>query len=421
MSAIASHIELSNAKGFDDLYAFVESLALPRKIFLMVPAGIIVDTVVNQLKPLLHPGDIIMDGGNSHFKDTERRQTELVKVGIHFIGIGVSGGEQGALHGPAIMPGGEVTAYLAIEPILNAIAAKDKDGKPCSGYIGTGGSGHFVKMIHNGIEYAEMQLLSEVYWLLKKGLNKSNEEIAQVLESWSSTELASYLLEITIKVLRHKTDGAYTIDQIADIGGSKGTGGWSLTAAADLGIPATLISEALFARYVSSFKKERTLFGRQMNASITVMQIDDDQIKQAYTLARWINHHQGIEILHAASNQYGWKLDLSETARIWTSGCIIRSKMMESLSIILKENSNILSNQIKMINDFKPGLIQTVSKALTMELAVPCLSSALNYLLAYTSSESPANLIQAQRDFFGAHTYRKVDDPFGKSYHTEWE
>lgn len=418
---IVAYPELSHAKGFDQIPAFVQSLSSPRKIFIMVPAGNIVDTVISQLKPLLNAGDIIMDGGNSHFKDTERRQMELIKDQIHFIGIGVSGGEQGALHGPAIMPGGNHDAYLSVEHILNAIAAKDKSNRPCSGYIGSGGAGHFVKMIHNGIEYAEMQLIAEVYWILKRGLNKSNEEIARLFESWHAGYHSSYLLEITIKVLRHQTEGQYTVDQIADIGGSKGTGGWSLTAAAELGIPATLIADALFARYISSFKDDRIFFGSRIHMTRHDIVIDTDTLKNAYALARWINHHQGIEIIQSASALYNWNLNLSETTRIWTNGCIIRSVMMEDISVMLKDQINILKSKTELINETKNDLIETVTIALHAQLAIPCLSAALNYFLAYTSADSPTNLIQAQRDFFGAHSYRKTDDLFGKSYHTEWE
>jgi 6-phosphogluconate dehydrogenase len=420
--AIATYPELSLAIGFDQIPDFIHSLARPRKIFIMVPAGQIVDAVIHELKPFLNPGDVIMDGGNSHFKDTERRQQELLKDQIHFIGIGVSGGEQGALHGPAIMPGGNHTAYQSVESILNAIAAKDKSDKPCSGYIGAGGAGHFVKMIHNGIEYAEMQLIAEVYWILKCGLKKSNEEIAVLFESWYEGPLSSYLLEITIKVLRHQTEGEYTVDLIADIGGSKGTGGWSLTAAAELGIPATLIADALFARYISSFKEDRIFFGSSMNMmSQKDILIDTNTLKNAYTLARWINHHQGIEIIQSASVLYKWNLNLSETTRIWTSGCIIRSVMMEEISVILKNQVNILKSKTELIHQTTSDLIEAVTKPMQARLAAPCLASSLNYLLAYTSAELPTNLIQAQRDFFGAHTYRKTGDPFGKSYHTEWE
>ncbi len=420
-NTIQEFSELSLAQGFDEISSFVHSLSLPRKIFLMIPAGQAVDDAIQKLKPLLSAGDIIMDGGNSHFQDSERRKVDLATYSIYFIGIGVSGGEQGALKGPAIMSGGDQIAYEAIKDILNAIAAKDKNNKPCSGYIGSGGAGHFVKMIHNGIEYVEMQLLSEVYWILKKGTGKSNEEIAQLFEIWQQSELSSYLLEITIKILRHNTDGNYTIDGIADIGGSKGTGGWSLRAAADQGIPATLIADALFARYISSLKSERILYDPLKLPIQLSLIFDENKLKQAYSISRWINHHQGFEIIQAASNQYSWSINLSETARIWTNGCIIRSTMMEEVSNLLKINSNILSSQLPFIWEHMPSLTYTTTTCLAHGLAIPCISAALNYVLAITSKDSSMNLIQAQRDFFGAHTYKKAEDPFGKSYHTDWE
>lgn len=419
--AIEHYPALKEAKGFEDTAAFVQSLALPRKIFMMVPAGPAVDSVIAHLKPFLNAGDILMDGGNSHYTDTQRRQFELIKDQIQFIGIGVSGGEKGALEGPAIMPGGDINAYQYISEFLNAIAAKDKEGKPCNGYIGPGGSGHFVKMIHNGMEYAEMQLISEVYWILKKGLNKSHEEIARVFEHWQENELSSYLIEITIKILRHKTGDVFTLEQIADIGGSKGTGGWSLIASTELGVSATMMADALYARYISSLKKERVQMESQRVKNIPTLAIELKTLEHAFILARWINHYQGISILQAASEQYVWNLNLADITRIWTNGCIIRSNIMESISKLLTEQPNILASNLKMVEEYKVSLKDTVTVALQSELAIPCMSSALNYLLAYTTADSPMNLIQAQRDFFGAHTYRKTDDPFGKSFHTEWE
>ncbi|MGB3529821.1 MAG: NADP-dependent phosphogluconate dehydrogenase, partial [Saprospiraceae bacterium] len=318
LNSIAQFEELRSAKGFDLIEPFVQSLSKPRKIFLMVPAGKVVDHMITALLPYLSPGDIVMDGGNSHFKDTERRHEALKSNHIHFLGIGVSGGEQGALTGPAIMPGGDEVAYDSIKPILNAIAAKDHQGLPCSTYIGPGGAGHFVKMIHNGIEYAEMQILAEVYWILKKGLGFDNEQIALSLEEWNKKSAASYLLEITYKILRHKTGIDYTLDLIADLSGSKGTGSWSLTAAAELGMSANLISESLFARFVSSLKTERKQAASFAEIEIKPVAITLDQLYEAFELARLINHHQGFEIMRTASEQYGWNLNLSEVARIWT-------------------------------------------------------------------------------------------------------
>ncbi|MBK7435586.1 MAG: NADP-dependent phosphogluconate dehydrogenase [Saprospiraceae bacterium] len=421
LNSIAQFEELRSAKGFDLIEPFVQSLSKPRKIFLMVPAGKVVDHMITALLPYLSPGDIVMDGGNSHFKDTERRHEALKSNHIHFVGIGVSGGEQGALTGPAIMPGGDEVAYDSIKPILNAIAAKDHQGLPCSTYIGPGGAGHFVKMIHNGIEYAEMQILAEVYWILKKGLGFDNEHIALSLEEWNKKSAASYLLEITYKILRHKTGIDHTLDLIADLSGSKGTGSWSLTAAAELGMSANLISESLFARFVSSLKTERKQAASFAEIEIKPVAITLDQLYEAFELARLINHHQGFEIMRTASEQYGWNLNLSEVARIWTNGCIIRSVLMQSIQTTIIGEQNLLVAQKQAVGEQRAALAQVVANSLSSGIPIPALSAALNFILAYSSENLPANLIQAQRDFFGAHTYRKQDDPYGISYHTEWE
>lgn len=421
LNSIAQFEELRSAKGFDLIEPFVQSLSKPRKIFLMVPAGKVVDHMITALLPYLSPGDIVMDGGNSHFKDTERRHEALKSNHIHFVGIGVSGGEQGALTGPAIMPGGDEVAYDSIKPILNAIAAKDHQGLPCSTYIGPGGAGHFVKMIHNGIEYAEMQILAEVYWILKKGLGFDNEQIALSLEEWNKKSAASYLLEITYKILRHKTGSDHTLDLIADLSGSKGTGSWSLSAAAELGMSANLISESLFARFVSSLKTERKQAASFAEIEIKPVAITLDQLYEAFELARLINHHQGFEIMRTASEQYGWNLNLSEVARIWTNGCIIRSVLMQSIQTTIIGEQNLLVAQKQAVGEQRAALAQVVANSLSSGIPIPALSAALNFILAYSSENLPANLIQAQRDFFGAHTYRKQDDPYGISYHTEWE
>jgi 6-phosphogluconate dehydrogenase len=421
VKAIAEYPELKDALGFEDFGQFIDSLAVPRKIFIMVPAGRPVDLVIQQIMPLVQPGDILMDGGNSHYQDTNRREADLREHKIHYLGIGVSGGEQGALSGPSIMPGGPLQGYEIIKKYLEVIAARDRNGQACCTYIGPGGSGHFVKMIHNGIEYAEMQLLAEMYWIMRAGLQYTPDQLASMFESWNSTSARGYLLEITIKILRHREEGKLVLDQIADIGGSKGTGSWSLTAAAGLGIPANLIAEALFARYVSSFKKERPETVKPEDHQMAGDSINPIQLLHAYELARWINHHQGLETLKAASQEYQWALDLPAIARIWTNGCIIRSALMEELSLSLALNPHLLQERLNRVYELLPDLIHTVTSALKSGLAVPCLSSALNYILNVTSADSPMNLIQAQRDFFGAHTYRRKEDPYGKSYHTNWE
>ncbi len=416
------HSELSKALAFDDLTKFVNSLQSPRKIMLMVNAGKPVDAVVESLIPLLSKDDVIIDGGNSHYKKTQERIDLLNNHQIHFIGAGVSGGEQGALKGPSIMPGGNADAYKLIQPYLESIAAKNKHNQPCCTYIGSGGSGHFIKMVHNGIEYAEMQLLAEAYFILKNA-GKNPDEIADILESWS-TAASSYLLEITISILRKKEEGGWLIDNILDTSGNKGTGNWTTIATAELGMPSTMIPASLFARYISAFKTERT----EMNEVYStirnnIFMIDEGELLNAYQLARIVNHHQGFKLLSQASNAYDWNLNLSKIAGIWTNGCIIRSTLMEELIDLLKNDDNILLNStiVLQVKALRSSLNRVVSQAVLHEITIPCLSEATNFLNGYSTANSSANIIQAQRDFFGAHTYQRVDDASGTFYHTNWE
>ncbi len=413
--------ELKNTLAFDDLRAFVNALQRPRKIMLMVNAGKPVDEVLDSLIPLLSKNDVIIDGGNSHYIDTNRRIEMLQKHQIYFIGAGVSGGEEGALNGPSIMPSGNKRFYKLVQPFLEIIAAKDKNGNPCCVYMGNGGSGHFVKMVHNGIEYAEMQLLAEVYFLLKQMGNNPNE-IATILESWSSST-NSYLLNITIEILRKKEEDGWLIDSILDVSENKGTGYWATVAMAELGVPSTMIPTALFARYISSFKKERIEMSKAYGVKTNNLIIDNEDLLKAYQLARIVNHHQGFKLLHQASLSHNWNLNLSEIARIWTNGCIIRSTLMEQLSTILKKNNNILLNEkiVVLVKKLKPSLNKIVAQSILEEIPIPCLSEAINYLNAFSVAKCSANLIQAQRDYFGAHSYKRIDDPSGKNYHTHWK
>ncbi|MGR3809708.1 NADP-dependent phosphogluconate dehydrogenase [Jiulongibacter sp. NS-SX5] len=411
----------NEAKGFEDLKAFVNSLARPRKIFLMVNAGKITDYVIEDLKPLLEEGDIIIDGGNSHFKDTERRIDELAKNGLHFVGSGVSGGEEGALKGPSIMPGGHQEAYEKIAPYLEAIAARDARGNACCTYIGKGGSGHFVKMIHNGIEYAEMQLIAESYALLRYVNGLSPEAISGVFDEWMKAGLSSYLLETSQKLLLKKEGEDFLIDLILDKAGNKGTGSWTTVVMAELGIPATMISSALFARYISSFKDKRTQYTAHFNAETkSGNPINVEALKEAYALARLVNHQQGFELIKRASDEFSWELNLSELARIWTNGCIIRSELMEGLIGQLKEGTDFLLNTPNITAQLG-SLREVAVTAITSGVSVPCHLSAVDYLNAHLYNHHTANMIQAQRDFFGAHTYKRVDDPNGPSHHTIWE
>jgi 6-phosphogluconate dehydrogenase len=420
---VAKYDELKNSIPFDKLKPYVESLAQPRKIILMVNAGKAVDSVINELIPLLSPNDIIIDGGNSHYKETERRYQSLKENGINYIGSGVSGGEEGALKGPSIMPGGSQSGYKEVEEILTKIAAKDSENNACCAYIGKGGAGHFVKMVHNGIEYAEMQLIAEVYGILRYGLSYNHEQIADLFTSWSETESGSYLLEITADILRKKENDHYLIDLILDRAGNKGTGSWTTIAACELGVAIPTITAALFARYQSSQYDTRQKASKILPHTHTkVESIDEESIRIAYQQARIINHHQGFDLIATASGQYHWDINMTELARIWTNGCIIRSSLMKDISQELKSDNEILTND--KLN--KPLIIEAdrlqilVSKIANTSISAPCLSSALSYYNGYKEKQSLANIIQAQRDYFGAHTYERKDSPRGEKYHTQW-
>lgn len=420
---ILEYPELKNARGFEDLGEFVQSLRKPAKILLMVEAGDATDKVMQALIPLLSPGDLVLDGGNTHFKDTERRAAEMKGYGLHWMGCGVSGGEAGALSGPSLMPGGDAQVYAQVRPYLEAIAAKDYKGRPCCSYVGPGGAGHFVKMIHNGIEYAEMQLIAEVYYLLRKGLQFSPGEISEIFTQWNATPLSSYLLEITIDILRAKDANGWLIDAIADEAASKGTGSWATQTAAGMGVPATMLTSALNARF---FSAERGLRRKGQEAfqweKTTGFAITPELVQQAYGLARIINHQQGFHFIKTASAEFDWNIDLAGLAASWTNGCIIRSAMMETLAGMLQEDSLFLflPAMVNQVHEQRDALVQTVTCALQAGLAVPALSDALQYLHALAENDSPMNLIQAQRDYFGAHTYRLRSDPDGQAVHTNW-
>lgn len=413
---------LKDAQGFDELISFVQSLSIPRKIFMMIKAGPALDQVIEAVLPHLNKGDVLIDGGNTHYQDTSRRLAFLQKEGIHFIGAGVSGGEEGARHGPSIMPGGSEQAYPIVRPYLEAIAAKDQQGNPCCTFIGREGAGHFVKMVHNGIEYAEMQLLAECYGLLRFGAGHSPDQIADLFEIWMSQGLNSYLLEITVNILRKKEADNWLIDQILDKAGNKGTGSWTSIAAAELGVPVTMITAALYARYTSSYHAERVANSQQYTFSKTEQLIEPETLKAAYELARILNHHQGIQLISAAGQHFNWQLQLSEIARIWTNGCIIRSALMEQLVATLPQDENCLNipEFRDIIHRAQPALDEIVMAGIKSGAQMPCLMAAQQYLLAMTSQLSTANIIQAQRDYFGAHRYQRTNDPTEKFYHTNW-
>ncbi|MDT0648182.1 NADP-dependent phosphogluconate dehydrogenase [Zunongwangia sp. F260] len=411
---------------FDNLKKFIESLERPRNIILMVNAGPAVDMVIESLLPFLEKDDLIIDGGNSHYKDTIKREGILKKEGILFMGAGISGGEEGALKGPSIMPGGPENAYNRAGDLLEKIAAKDKNGNPCCTHVGPDGAGHFVKMLHNGVEYGEMQLIAETYHFLRFGANTTPLEIAVLFEEWNK-EMKSFLLEISVDILRKKEDNEFLIDKILDAAKQKGTGGWSTNAALELGVPLDTITAAVLARNISGKKQERVsamdAYNREFKSATDIQKISDDLFK-AYKAGSIINHAIGFDLLLEASKTYEWELNLSEIARIWTNGCIIRSSFMEDLIDILKEkpSENVLmhSDIISLIKASEAALTGIVGQALQAGYPLPVLSSAANYLLSFTSGQSSANMIQAQRDFFGAHTYERTDEPRGKFFHTQW-
>ena len=414
--------ELAEAKAFDDIASFANSLQRPRRILLMVHAGKTLDYVIDDLLPHLSENDILIDGGNSNYKKTKERFDYLKTKNIHLIGAGVSGGEKGALDGPSIMPSGDKAAYSLVQPYLEAISAKDKSDLPCCTYVGPEGSGHFIKMIHNGIEYVEMQLLAEVTTILET-IGQNPDEIAHTLESWKNTA-NSYLLDITAIIFRKKEAGDWLVKKILDKADNKGTGSWTTIASAELGMPSTLIVSALFSRYISFYKEERLRLNKLFDKTkATELNLTPNNILEAYQFARIVNHYQGFKIISEASNTYKWNLNLSEIARIWTNGCIIKSDLMEDLVEVLKRSSNILTNpkMVNIVSQYRPSAKKVVSQCVLNDISVPALGEAVQFLNGITTAYASANVIQAQRDFFGAHTYLRLDDNSGISHHTKWE
>jgi 6-phosphogluconate dehydrogenase len=410
---------------------FVESLEKPRRILLMVKAGEGTDATIASLKPLLDKGDILIDGGNTHFTDTIRRNQELAKAGLHFIGTGVSGGEEGALKGPSIMPGGQREAYDLVAPILTEIAAKAPDGEPCVAYMGPDGAGHFVKMVHNGIEYGDMQLIAESYAVLKQVVGLSNEELGKVYTEWNQGELDSYLIEITSKIFGKKDEetGKDLVDVILDRAAQKGTGKWTSQNALDLGAPLPLITEAVFARVLSSLKDQRVaaskvlegpqakpLEGGKRDAFI-------EAVRRALYFSKVISYAQGFAQLRAASQEYKWDLDFGTIAKIFRAGCIIRARFLQKITdayTMDKAIANLLLDPYfrDIAKNYQSALREVVVAAINAGVPVPAFASAVAYFDAYRSERLPANLVQAQRDFFGAHTFERTDKP--GSFHANW-
>lgn len=403
---------------------FVNSLKRPRKIIIMIKAGAPVDQTINCLKPLLNKGDILIDGGNSWFQDTNRRFNSLNKLGIAFIGMGISGGEQGALAGPSMMPGGQQAAYEQVAPMLKAIAAKNDQDYPCVNYIGPEGAGHYVKMVHNGIEYGIMQLLCEVYDILRTLLKLNNSEVAKIFSGWNHTDLESYLLEITVKILCKKDQqtGQDLIDVILNQAEYKGTGNWMLEDAVNLGAPITVIAESVFARFISGQVISNSNF-KYKNSSTRVPNNFINIVQNSLILAQFISYGQGLQQLQLASDRYHWHLDLASITQIWENGCIIRSSMLTKIQEIYSTIGligNLFTSSYfgELITHYILDLRQTVMIAQSTAIPTPALSAALNYLESIFNTKLPANLLQAQRDYFGAHSYKRLDRK--GIFHTNW-
>jgi 6-phosphogluconate dehydrogenase len=419
----------TNIIGCHDIKGFVESLKIPRRVMLMVKAGPVVDKFIEQLVPYLDKGDIIIDGGNSLYNDSDRRTHELHRKGILFVGAGVSGGEEGARFGPSIMPGGNQAAWPAVKPIFQSIAAK-VDGESCCDWVGNDGAGHYVKMVHNGIEYGDMQLICEAYQLMREGLGMSGNEIQAVFAEWNEGVLDSYLIEITRDILAVKNDdGSLLIDDILDTAGQKGTGKWTGMNALDLGIPLTLIGEAVFARCLSARKHERVIASKVLPKLAAEFNGDKkemvDAIRDALYASKIISYAQGYMLMREAAITYGWELNYGGIALMWRGGCIIRSQFLANIRDAFTaqpELENLLLDQffIDAITEALPGWRKAVGLAISLGVPAPTFSSALSFYDGYRSERLPANLLQAQRDYFGAHTYERVDKPRGEFFHTNW-
>ncbi len=419
-----------NLVGAYSLEEFVQSLEKPRRVMMMIRAGKPVDDYIEKLIPLLEEGDIIIDGGNSHFPDTMRRTAYVESKGLLYIGSGVSGGEEGALKGPSMMPGGSPAAWPHVKPIFQAICAKVDNGDACCDWVGENGAGHFVKMVHNGIEYGDMQLICEAYQLMRDGLGMSNEEMHEVFAEWNKGELDSYLIEITRDILAYKDEsGEYIVDKILDTAGQKGTGKWTAISALDEGVPLTLIGEAVFARCLSAMKDERVTASSVFPKTIPAFEGDKkafiEAISKALYASKIISYAQGYTLMRTAAKSNNWNLNYGGIALMWRGGCIIRSVFLGKIKEAYDKNpelENLLLDDYfgQVIKELVPAWREVVAYAVKAGIPMPAFSSALSYFDGYTSAKLPANLLQAQRDFFGAHTYERLDAPRGEFFHTDW-
>ena len=420
-----------NIYGAHSLEELVASLKTPRRVFLMVKAGQAVDDFIEKLIPLLDPGDIIIDGGNSHFPDTARRTAYVESKGLLYVGTGVSGGEEGALKGPSMMPGGSPAAWPYVKPIFQSICAKVEDGSPCCDWVGENGAGHFVKMVHNGIEYGDIQLICECYQIMKDILGMTNEEMHQTFAEWNKGDLDSYLVEITRDILAKKDeDGKYVLDYILDTAGQKGTGKWTAISALEEGVPLTLIGESVFARCLSAQKEERVAASGILEGPQPAKFTGDrkaflEDLRKALFAAKVVSYAQGYALMRAAAKEFGWNLNYGGIALMWRGGCIIRSVFLGKIKEAFDKdpaNANLLLDSYFQgkLAEAQKGWRNVIAQAVVNGIPVPCLSAALEYYDGYRTERLPANLLQAQRDYFGAHTYERTDKPRGEFFHTNW-
>ncbi|MDD2575287.1 MAG: decarboxylating NADP(+)-dependent phosphogluconate dehydrogenase [Acholeplasmataceae bacterium] len=416
--------------GTSSIKELVESLSKPRKVMMMIKAGQPVDDVIEQLIPHLEKGDIIIDGGNSHYPDTIRRTAYVESKGFLYVGTGVSGGEEGALLGPSIMPGGSKDAWPQIKPIFQAIAAKITDGSICCDWVGEDGAGHFVKMVHNGIEYGDIQLITEAYHLMRNILGMSADEMHQVFKTWNKTELDSYLIEITADILTFKDeDGKPLVDKILDTAGQKGTGKWTAITSLEEGVPLTLIGESVYARFLSSMKNERVVASKTFKATPITFKGDKNEfiedIRKALYASKIISYAQGYTLMRATAQTYNWNLNYGGIALMWRGGCIIRSAFLGKIKEAYDKNPNLTNLLLdpyfkETIETLTESWRKVVSTAILNGIPTPSMAAGLNYFDGYKTANLPANLLQAQRDYFGAHTYERVDKPRGEFFHTNW-
>jgi 6-phosphogluconate dehydrogenase len=427
---VAGSAKGRNIIGTHSIEELVGALKKPRRVMMLVKAGQPVDDFIELLIPHLEPGDVIIDGGNSNYQDTIRRTAYVESKGLLYIGTGVSGGEEGARHGPSIMPGGSPAAWPHVKPIFQAVAAKVEGDVPCCDWVGENGAGHYVKMTHNGIEYGDMQLICEAYYLMKEALGMSNEEMHRVFAEWNQGKLDSYLIEITRDILGFKDEGgAYVIDTILDTAGQKGTGKWTGISALDMGIPLTLIVEAVFARCLSALKDERVVASKVLGGPSAAFEGDRQafikDIHDALYASKIMSYTQGYMLMQAAAAEYGWNLNLGGIALMWRGGCIIRSIFLGKIKEAFDKNAKLTN---LLLDDYfraeveaaQPGWRRVIAKAVETGVPVPAMSSALAFYDGYRRERLPANLLQAQRDYFGAHTYERVDRPRGEFFHTDW-